>query len=219
MYQITNNARIAAFYGLAGVPVTGLTVTALVESPSGTQTTPSVVDRGDGWYTVNIIPNELGTWLVQFHTVGSVDSPYQVAAFPSGQGGVSNLDATISSRSTLTIADLSGFDITLTNPVLSPSGNMIIYQGDDYFNVDGRAITFNLTNPPDLTGASVFLIIQDLEKEGVISDIDTIYFELDNEETTDFDSGNHQYDVNAILDNGHLITLARGFVNIVKNQT
>lgn len=49
--------------------------------------------------------------------------------------------------------------VTVTSPVTS-DGDVTVYQGDDYHNGDGCALAWSSSSWPDLTGASVALLVK-----------------------------------------------------------
>jgi hypothetical protein len=142
-----------------------------------------------------------------------------------------NVDTKTSSRATpadVTNALAGGGPpaVTVVTPVLS-GGNMQIVRGDDYANADGRALTFNISDPtgsglPSLTGATVRLKTglpnrPNLPNLNVIGTVvtatgttRTVRFELTSAQTAVLVPIAYYFDVEATLSTGRVITLLQG---------
>ena len=93
--------------------------------------------------------------------------------------------------------------------------NVVTYQGDDYYDVDGRALLWTDTDSewPTISGASINAIVN-----GVVSfpctiiDEDNIMCELSASGTLTVPIKNfpHPYQVIATLINNHIVTLVDG---------
>lgn len=107
---------------------------------------------------------------------------------------------------------------------VSASGDAIeLVQGDDYANGDARALSWSSTSWPDLTSASVTLYVK--QGAGVV-DIagsvvsaggatQTVRVEPTAIETAALDAGMEKFHLEAVLDGGHVVTLAYGTVNVI----
>jgi hypothetical protein len=124
--QVSNPVKFVAFFTANKTGATGLTVTADVYSPSGTQivTAASATAIGGGLYGYTLSTNNSseGEYAAIFKTTDStVDAQHIPSLWVLGRAGVENLDSTVSSR-------------------LSPSGTL--------------ATVTNLTNAPSVPSAS-----------------------------------------------------------------
>lgn len=103
--------------------------------------------------------------------------------------------------------------VTVTSPVAS-DGTITVIRGDDYKNVDGRAISFTLSNTPDITGATVKLYVAQgtpvFEASGTVTSSTTCYVELTSANTLSLSPGSVSYDLQITLLNGDIITPAQG---------
>jgi hypothetical protein len=141
---------------------------------------------------------------------------------------------TIDQTVTLTIEQVVAA-LTVAGPVsvmspVNPEGDeLTIVRGDDYKQVDGRAITWSSTNWPTLTGATVTLTIRrkktglvELTTAGTVVDASTVRVELSSDLTgvlVPSDWG-HAFDVQAILaETGNVVTLVLGKCRILEDQT
>jgi hypothetical protein len=142
-----------------------------------------------------------------------------------------NLDATVSSRATpadVTNALAGGAPpaVTIVSPVVQ-GGNVQIVRGDDYANADGRALTFNISDPtgnglPSLTGATVRLKTglpnrPNLAVLNVIGTVvtatgttRTVRFELTSAQTAPLLPITYNFDLEATLSTNRVITLLQG---------
>jgi hypothetical protein len=89
---------------------------------------------------------------------------------------------------------------------LTPDVDMSIVRGDDYNNSDSRAITFTLTNAPNLTGAAIKLYANMptvFEKSMTVvtggTGTQVVRLELSATETAAFTVGTFGYDIRAVL--------------------
>lgn len=107
-------------------------------------------------------------------------------------------------------------EVTLTQPILA-TGELQLVQGDDYKQVDGRALRFTNTHWPDLTGAEVVLRIDNvIDAGGVVETAASIRFDLTGEDTITLSRGRHThaYALVATLSTGSNVTLATGLVSV-----
>ncbi len=183
-------------------------------------------------------------------TTGFVERPtgsgnyfWTYAVFPDGfRGGVAitaagvfkmsfamnpeeaeNIDVKTSTRATPTAGAPPA--VTIVSPVLS-SGNVQIVRGDDYANADGRALTFDISDPgnflPSLAGATVRLKtglpnrpnLAVLNVTGTVvtatGTTRTVRFELTSAQTAVLVPIAYNFDVEATLSTSRVITLLQG---------
>lgn len=126
-----------------------------------------------------------------------------------------------------------GNTITIVGaPTVDEDNTIELIQGDDYYNADGRAITFTLGASPDLTGSTVVMRIETGDDPGdscITSTTGTlvsvggvsqsIRFEFATADTSDLVVGKYLYDVSATLSNGHIVTLVRGYCDVLEQAT
>ena len=110
--QVSNSVKFLAFYTASKTGKTGLTVTVDLYDPSGTQivTGGSATAIGGGLYSYTLSTNNSaeGEYAAVFKTTDStVDSQHIPSLWVLGRAGVENLDASVSSRSTLTAAQVN----------------------------------------------------------------------------------------------------------------
>jgi hypothetical protein len=110
--QVSTSVRFLAFFTASKQGKTGLTVTVDLFNPSGTQivTNASATDIGGGLYAYTLSTNNSaeGEYAAIFKTTDStVDSQHIPSLWVLGRAGVENLDASVSSRSTLTAAQVN----------------------------------------------------------------------------------------------------------------
>lgn len=104
---LSTSVKFVCFYTKDGASVTGLTVTADVRQPDGTEivTAAAATEIGDGFYSYTLAGGSTGTegeYLACFKTAGDVDQAHLPSLWSIGRGGVENLDAAVSSRNATT---------------------------------------------------------------------------------------------------------------------
>ena len=110
--QTSTSVKFVAFYTASKQGKTGLTVTVDLYDPSGSQivTGGSATAIGGGLYAYTLSTNNSaeGEYAAIFKTSDStVDSQHIPSLWVLGRAGVENLDASVSSRSTLTAAQVN----------------------------------------------------------------------------------------------------------------
>jgi hypothetical protein len=109
--KTSTSVKFLAFYTASKQGSTGLTVTVDVYDPSGTK----IVDAGSASelagglyaYTLSSSNSSAGEYVAIFKTAdATVDSQHVPSLWSLGRAGIENLDASVSSRSTLTSGDL-----------------------------------------------------------------------------------------------------------------
>jgi hypothetical protein len=110
--QVSNSVKFLAFFTASKQGKTGLTVAVDVYNPSGTQivTGASATALGGGLYSYTLSTNNSaeGEYAAIFKTTdATVDAQHIPSLWVLGRAGVENLDASVSSRSTLTAAQVN----------------------------------------------------------------------------------------------------------------
>lgn len=124
------------------------------------------------------------------------------------------------------VAGIGGADVTISSPVASDGTTITIVRGDDYNGADGRSIIWTGETDdqwPDLTGATVVLTAinkSDLLKKTLTvtqpTGTQSFSMQLTNAET-EIASGRYNYDVQATLASGNVITLLVGELIVKKS--
>ncbi len=129
---------------------------------------------------------------------------------------------TIDALATTIAAHLTSGVVNVSGPVVNPdTGDFDIIQGDDYKIADSRSINFTLTTQLTLSSATVVLRIQTKEDGNnsgvpVESSSCTVTgsagawlckFEFNDTDTVNLDPGRFQYDIQATLASGNIVTL------------
>ena len=103
--------------------------------------------------------------------------------------------------------------ISITSPNTTSSNLLELVFGDDYYNADNRAIAFELTGFPVMTGATVIFCV---DKSGTVLtfpctvvDTDTIMMELTAAQIATIGVGYWRYDLQATLSNTHVVTIVK----------
>jgi hypothetical protein len=108
-----------------------------------------------------------------------------------------------------------------TTSVVAQSGNVTTIAGDDYSNTDSRAIDWTDASVswPDLTGASILVTVKSgtttlMSKAGSVvtptGSSKKVRVQPTAADTRAIPVGTHDFDVQATLSNGHIVTLLRG---------
>lgn len=121
---------------------------------------------------------------------------------------------------------LSSSTISIISPLSSDGTTLSIIQGDDYLTIDNRNILFtgDVTDQwVDLTDATVIIGVYgtSISKECVVisaTGMQQISLELTSSDTN-IPQGTYDYDVQATLSNGSIITLFRGKFTCSKSYT
>lgn len=89
--------------------------------------------------------------------------------------------------------------------------------GDDYYVADGRSITFDLIDQPSITGATVTMIVKKspiLTFSGSVVTATQCRFEFTSVQIGTIGVGYFEYDLQAALSNGHVVTLKSGLLHV-----
>lgn len=204
---------------LAGDPVTGkvnadFTKSAYLVSTPATTATATVTENASGTYRISFTPTVVGIW----HCTWSVTVDGETVRYEETV-------QVVTAAQSNPVQYLAGSAVTVTSPVAS-SGDISLIRGDDYGSAESRAIEWNLTGAPDLTGATVAVTItiktDTLTKAGTISQAgestQVVSVDLTDTETAAFNDSTSvsvgTVALVATLANGHIVTLADGTVRI-----
>lgn len=166
------------------------------------------------------------TIVISQGTVNGIDvSGIPVATF-SIKNRAGAYDSTVTGFSSAALSQLAGMNIQLVSPI-ADDGVISIVRGDDYAAVDGRAV--DLKNEegtwPDLTGATITLTAKlDTETLTTTGQVVTpvgsqhVQIELTSAET-DLKPGIWDYDIQATLASGNIVTLQIGRIQVFQDVT
>lgn len=110
--------------------------------------------------------------------------------------------------------------------IVVAGGTITLTAGDDYYAADGRALTWTGATAdqwPNLTGATLRMYVGDgrLSVTGSVTTptgIQVLQVEVSHTQTALLTKASYPYDVKAALTDGHVVTLARGTVNVVDSE-
>jgi len=193
----------------AGGFATGKTVTAYIWNPSLVKSAEqTLTEVSDGLYYLDYTFAVLGTHFGEFY-----------------ENGVA---MTVGTFRILALAT----ETTVTIPIVATAGLLVLIRGDDYKAADERALEWSSTSWPALGGAAIALTIRDqtngaavLTATGSVTAAgpgeQTIQVELTAAQTAVLSvvSRKYQFDVQATLASGSIVTLVRGGVNVYGDQT
>lgn len=93
--------------------------------------------------------------------------------------------------------------------------NVTLYKGDDYYDVDGRALSFDFTSGPSLLGATVKFKVPGAATEvtGTVSGTN-VKFDITKTVTSTWSVQRYTYEVEATLSNTHVVTLVTGVLTV-----
>jgi len=108
-----------------------------------------------------------------------------------------------------------GAQVTLVSPVTAVGTTINLLYGDDYYQADGRALSFVNLNGPVLTGGTVLLRVVSaaglVSLTGVITDAHTCYVEVTAAQIATIGAGVWSYNLEATLaTSAHVVTLVAG---------
>ena len=120
------------------------------------------------------------------------------------------------------LGSINPAQVTVTSPVASDGTSITVVRGDDYLNTDGRALTFTGATWPTLTAGTVALIVDTsgtpTSYSGVITAATSCYVELTTTQTTALSARRtYDYDLQATLSNGSIVTLVQGTLLVVED--
>jgi len=120
------------------------------------------------------------------------------------------------------LGSINPAQVTVTSPVATDGTSITVVRGDDYLNTDGRALTFTGATWPTLTAGTVALIVDTsgtpTSYSGVITAATSCYVELTTTQTTALSARRtYDYDLQATLSNGSIVTLVQGTLLVVED--
>jgi hypothetical protein len=135
-------------YDASGVGRAGLTVTGTARQKGVTVSASAVADRGNGAYDLTILFPTVGTW--QITASATID----------GEPAIDITDVqVVTAAQADPAAALAGVAVTVVSPLSADGSSIHLVQGDSYAATQSRQIAFDLSGQPDLTGATVTLVI------------------------------------------------------------
>jgi len=173
------------------------------------QTAPVKLDATTGLYGGTVDTAALADGLYLLHVYGTVPTAKTVGTVLAFQ--ISSVDAAIKAK-TDTIGALA---VTVSSPVAA-SGAVTLYASDDYDATHGRSIDFTVAvaDVPNLAGATVKLKTTQATWTATACTSDgtdwTIVFEPDAADTAAITDTRQNYELEATLADGDVVTLATG---------
>ena len=111
--------------------------------------------------------------------------------------------------------------VTVTSPVATDGTSITVIRGDDYLNTDGRALIFSGATWPTLTGGAVALIVDIYgtvtNYAGTVTAATACYVELTDTQTGALTPGAYNYDLQATLSSGSIVTLVQGLLLVAED--
>lgn len=220
LLKLSTARDISVFMASSTDHVTGktgltLTITAGKAGAAFASITPTVTERGNGWYTLSLTASHTDTLGdLAFHITGSGADPSDF---------VNHVVAFDFTSATL---GLGALGVTVTSPVAS-DGTLTIVQGDDYLAADGASIDFSFTGLTySLVGASSVKLTLRHRNTGTITTVtgsvlgaSSCRFEPTATVTDALTVGEYDYDVQAVLANTHVRTPLRGRAQVLADYT
>lgn len=129
------------------------------------------------------------------------------------------------------VGTLRASALNILSPYVAEDNSLEIVIGDDYYAADNRSISFSYGANPSLSGGSVRLKIRLTEDDPAYTTSNTytsttgsvtgtttqvVSFDIPSTTTDDLTEGWHDYNVEATLSNGHVVTLTRGRINALR---
>lgn len=208
----------AAHFVASKVGKAGITVTVDVfKKPIGGVKSQVITDAaatevGDGVYTyefaaVNV--DVIGSYWAVFKTSDVTVDAQQIAS---------------AWLTPIWLGTLGAATVVLVSPVATDGATVTLVRGDDHFAADGRSLDFNIQNSPSLIGGTVKLTLKrsgvtDLTMAGAVLSATLARFEPDKTLTAKLVPGvfNYNFDVEATLANGHVVTPVIGKASVLED--
>jgi hypothetical protein len=116
-----------------------------------------------------------------------------------------------------------GVTITLASPV-DANGDITIVRGDDYKDIDGRALEWTISTAPSLVGSTCVFTARRgnstvLTKSVTVVSATEVMMELDADDTTPLIPSTYRFDIEATLSNGNIVTIKFGEMVVTKDVT
>lgn len=153
-------------------------------------------------------------------TVGSTGAALTAAGGAGDPWSVSTGTAYASDTFGGHVKSITPGAVTIVSPVAADGTSITVIRGDDYLNADNRALTFSGDSWPTLTGGAVALIVDvsgtPTSYTGTITGAQSCYVELTDTQTTALNpKKTYDYDLQATLSNGSVVTLVQGLLLVV----
>lgn len=217
--KLTTARDISVFMADSADHVTGktgltLTITAGKAGAAFASITPTVTERGSGWYTLSLTASHTDTLGdLAFHVTASGADPSDFVA------------QVVAMDFTSATLGLGAVGVTVVSPVAS-DGSITLTKGDDYLDADGLAIPFTFSGLPTLIGGSVKLTFRPADRApivytGTVDSATAAHFDLTAAQTRVLEVGAYAYtyDVQVTFANGHVRTPQVGTVTVVQDVT
>ena len=155
--KTSTSVKFLAFYTASKQGSTGLTVTVDVYDPSGTK----IVDAGSSTelagglytYTLSSSNSSAGEYVAIFKTAdANVDAQHVPSLWSLGRAGVENLDASVSSRSTLASGDLPSV------PTAADNATAVRAELTELANLDAAVSSRSALTTGDIPSADITAI-------------------------------------------------------------
>jgi hypothetical protein len=116
-----------------------------------------------------------------------------------------------------------GVTISLGSAVDS-DGDVTIVRGDDYREIDARALEWTVSNAPSLVGSTCVFTARRgnstvLTKSVTVVSATELMMELDTDDTTPLIPAEYKFDIQATLSNGNIVTVKFGTLTVTKDRT
>lgn len=214
---LRRNTAISVMFGpflsrIDGVTeLTGLSPAIRISKNGGAWTnfTGTVTHQENGWYKVDLSTTDTQTQgsLVLKSADSSTFIPVWTEFIVTSQNAYDSL---------VVGTDFIRVDATaiprMEEIVSSTRYNITLYVGDDYYDADGRALTYDFTSGPSLSGATVKFKVpaSSTQITGTVSGV-TVKFEVPKATTSLWiPDTRYTYEVEATLSNSHVVTLVTG---------
>ena len=147
---------------------------------------------------------------------------------PNSVDATASVSVDTSSIANAVIAGIGGTEVTISSPVATDGTTITIVKGDDYNSSDSRQITWTGETAdqwPSLSGATLSLTASNrLDSLTAVPTVTaatgTQAFQLElTKDQTNIASGRYQYDVQATLASGRVVTLLSGEFIVKKSYT
>lgn len=214
MFRIGETVRFTgAFYDVNGEDYVPDDASIVVKPPYDPEVSMVALPVGGNLYYADLLlEGTAGLWLYKFEStdMGAINNAWQGVMVETLQTAPTLNELHDALRAT---------GVTLVSPVTQDGTLITVVQGDDYLEVDGRQLEWEVGNIVDLTGATVTLYIKSLpflpsfEKVATVNG-QTVKVELTSVETNALTVDQYSYALRALLDSGSIVTLVQGKLKV-----
>ena len=194
--QAASAAALAAYDAATGADVAGISV------PSAATISDAVWDEALAGHVT------AGTAGVALSAAGGAADPLLntvPGSYASGTAGY-------------VLGAINPANVTITSPVATDGTAINLVRGDDYANADGRALTFTGATWPTLTSGTVALKVATgatiTTYTGTVTGAQACRVELTDTQTAALAPGIYNYDLEATLAGGSVVTLVQGSLRV-----